>query len=245
MYAKSSVSSGGHWQFIKQANGTYRIKNKNSGKFLANYGSKTDGAPIKQTGNPGDGALWNLVALQGGYFKITNYKSGMNLSLKSIPNSSEYQVIQTYSSVGISTWKFNKIETTQPAVNNTEMASKKDNWKSIPAMSSKIYDKYRIFRKNASINDITIASNTITQGAIVKKIVEIYWDGSTYKVITTLNGYYHCWYIRYRGKGEGKYGGLEDVDGIYINSTNSHTFKSIAEAKQVNMPTEWDFGYRR
>ncbi|MEM6685413.1 MAG: RICIN domain-containing protein, partial [Bacteroidota bacterium] len=85
MLVKKKIGIGGHWKFIPQDNGLYRIQNKASKMYLANYGKTNKGSVIRQTDVPGAGALWRIVQLQGGSILIQN-----NLSLLFIGIATDY-----------------------------------------------------------------------------------------------------------------------------------------------------------
>ena len=91
--AKQKVFTGGHWKFVPQANGLYRIQNRDSKMFLANYGINKRGSKIRQTNTPGGGALWKVVRLQDGRILIQNNAS--LLFIGTISSRSKEPLIQS------------------------------------------------------------------------------------------------------------------------------------------------------
>ena len=99
--AKSATAKDSHWMFIK-VNGAYRIKNRHSGMFLANYQQTNEGAQIKQTNKPGNGALWYIRPLGSSIQIVSKFSSGaMGLS----GQSDGATIQQSYRGGGATTWK--------------------------------------------------------------------------------------------------------------------------------------------
>ncbi|WP_046756229.1 RICIN domain-containing protein [Kordia jejudonensis] len=104
MVAKLQIATGGHWRFIPNGDkGLYRIQNRDSKMFLANFGARQRGSKIKQTNSPGPGALWRVIKLAGGGFLIQNNMTSMFIGI--IESKNNTPLIQATSLSSRIVWK--------------------------------------------------------------------------------------------------------------------------------------------
>jgi len=109
MVVKNMTLTGGHWKFIPQQNGLYKIQNRDSNMFLATFGMRERGSKIRQTDVTGDGALWRVIQLQGGRILIQNNASLLFLGTISDENKADLVQMGT---LGVRiTWSINEVNT--------------------------------------------------------------------------------------------------------------------------------------
>lgn len=87
----------------------YLIKSMEFNLYLANMGNNSNNAPIKQTDKPGNGALWRMVKVNGGFFRLQNKASGHWLAV------SGNSVIQNKTANDASVWKGGKADYLRPS----------------------------------------------------------------------------------------------------------------------------------
>ena len=79
LYQIQNVDTEGQWELI-QIGGYYRIRNKDSKQYIANFKQMGHGAEMKQTNGPGDGALWKRIKLENGFYQFQNKLSKLYLA---------------------------------------------------------------------------------------------------------------------------------------------------------------------
>jgi hypothetical protein len=79
LYQIQKVGPEGQWEFIKVGD-FYRIRNKDSRQYIANFKQMGHAAEMKQTNGPGEGALWKAIQLKNGYYQFQNKLSQLYLA---------------------------------------------------------------------------------------------------------------------------------------------------------------------
>jgi hypothetical protein len=79
LYQIQKVGPEGQWEFIKMG-AFYRIRNKDSRQYIANFKQMSHAAEMKQTNGPGEGALWKAIKSKDGYYQFQNKSSQLFLA---------------------------------------------------------------------------------------------------------------------------------------------------------------------
>jgi hypothetical protein len=125
MMVKQTALAGGHWRFIPHNNsGLYKIQNRNSKMYLANFGAKRRGTKIKQTNTLGSGALWRLIKLNGGGMLIQNNNTSLFLGI--IGDKANTDLVQAGALSSRIVWKAELVKATTNTSNTTNAGPPKN-----------------------------------------------------------------------------------------------------------------------
>jgi hypothetical protein len=196
--SKSSVSREGHWMFERIFDNTsvkkYRLRNRVSGMYIANFQQTKSGTEVKQTKSPGEGAVWRLKELQGDYIQIISNHSGMYLGLSGQEDGAT--LMQTSTGSNTTTWKLIPVgfeNGSSNASSNVNTSSKNTN-NSVSISTTKYFE----FINDMSLRSLTNnGKNNSGTAVIAKKDAGV---GEHWKFISAGDGNY-----RIQNKNSGLY----------------------------------------
>ncbi len=214
------------WAIVPKVDGYVQLRNLATGKFLANFGSMTNGTELKQTDNPGQGALWKLEKENYNRCRLKNKKSGLYAAYfarKGLVVQSSSRLVSRWSVTSNKEFEalFKDSPTsTQPNPTNTSNTptnteSKLSGW---------------IELKNKCNSGYLSSVGQKDNGSLVK-VVNISSDISKWQLIDKGDGYY-----QFRNKQSNLYLANfgSKVDGAKLKQTNNPGTGALWKMTEVN-----------